>query len=114
MNSLINAIKLHWKGLIPYGKSYLFLIIAIAAAVRKVSIISFHYIAWNDSLLNKIILSYILTIAILVTIWCAVGTYRYLINRVGSAFALLGFILFLIYGLLTLRTYHSIILYATS
>ena len=113
MNGLTSIIKLHWKGEIPFPKSYLFIIFLIALVVRKVTVLCFSLMAWNDSLFNKIFLSYILSFGLLITIWCGVGAVRYLINKVSSASALLGFIISFIILIYTVKTYYYVILYAT-
>jgi hypothetical protein len=109
MKGFILFIKSHWKGEIPYAKSYLFVILLVAIAVRRLSILSFAYIPWDDSVVNKLILSYVLSFSVLITVWCGVGTIRYLINKVSSTFALLGFIIFIAFFIQTVRTYYLIL-----
>ena len=114
MNGLTSIIKAHWKGEMPFPKSYLFVIFLIALAVRKLTVLCFSFVTWNDSLVNKVFLSYVLSFGLLITVWCGVGTIRYLINKVSSASALLGFIIFTVILIYTVRTYYYVILYATT
>jgi len=114
MNGFTSIVKAHWKGEMPFPKSYLFIIILISLAVRKITVMCFSLVTWNHSLLNKIFLSYVLTFSLLVTVWCGVGAIRYLINKVSPAWALLGFIGFLIILFFTVRTYYYVILYAAN
>jgi hypothetical protein len=114
MNSLSTVIKSHWKGEIPFPKSYLFVIFLIALVVRKLTVLSFSLVTWNDSLVNKVFLSYVLSLGLLITAWCGVGAIRYLINKVSSTAALLGFIIFAVILIYTVRTYYFVILYATT
>ncbi len=110
MNGLGLIIKAHWNGLAPFPKSYLFIIFLVAMASRKLAIIAFDFLRWNESLTNKIVLAYIVSFSVLVLIWCGVGALRYLANRASAVASLIGLIVVFSLFIQSLYFYYRILI----
>ena len=108
MNGLRLLVKAHWNGLAPFPMSYLFVIFLVAMSLRKLTMLSFEFLRWNESLTNKIILAYIVSFSVLVLIWCGVGALRYLANRASPVASLLGLIVVFSLFIQTLYFYYRV------
>jgi hypothetical protein len=108
MKGLWLLIKAHWNGSAPFPKSYLFVVFLIAMASRKLTMLSFDFLRWNESLTNKICLAYIVSFSVLVLLWCGVGALRYLANKASAGATLIGLIVVLGLFIQTLYIYSRV------
>ena len=84
MKRAIGYLKLHWQGLLPFGLSFLANYVLVTAILGFGLWAVVNNVVWNEGLLQRGLIVYSLSFALVVFGWAAVGAFRALLNNKSS------------------------------
>ena len=94
MEKTLRYLKLHWQGLLPLGLSFL------ANYVLVTAILGFGLwglvanVSWNAGLFQRGLIVYVLSFAIVVFGWAAVGAFRAMLKNGSNSLIWLAYVYF--------------------
>ena len=109
MSKASTYVARHWKGELPYAFNFLINCVVITSVGRFLMLQVFANFNWQNSLADKVALTYAMCIGTAITVWGIVGGFRHLLKNAITAKISISYLWIFVYTFFIGRTYLLLI-----